>query len=95
MSQFFSENEKLFLELFEKRKEKIFNLDFSNEGYNRLVNGSNLFVNGFVNGFLYDDKDIYRVIIVFVSSQEEVIASGYFLNFVVNCSRCSKYKRFF
>lgn len=95
MSQFFSENEKLFLELFEKRKEKIFNLDFSNEGYNRLVNGSNLFVNGFVNGFLYDDKDIYRVIIVFVSSQEEVIALGYFLNFVVNCSRCSKYKRFF
>lgn len=95
MSQFFSENEKLFLELFEKRKEKIFNLDFSNEGYNRLVNGSNLFVNGFVNGFLYDDIDIYRVIIVFVSSQEEVIASGYILNFVVNCSRCSKYKRFF
>lgn len=95
MSQFFSENEKLFLELFEKRKEKIFNLDFSNEGYNRLVNGSNLFVIGFVNGFLYDDIDIYRVIIVFVSSQEEVIASGYFLNFVVNCSRCNKYKRFF
>lgn len=95
MSQFFSENEKLFLELFEKRKEKIFNLDFLNEGYNRLVNGSNLFVIGFVNGFLYDDIDIYRVIIVFVSSQEEVIAFGYFLNFVVNCSRCSKYKRFF
>lgn len=93
MSQFSSENEKSSPESSEKRKEKTFNPDFSNEGHNRLVNGSNPSVNGPVNGFLHDDTDTHRATTASVSSQEEVTASGHSSNFVVNCSRCSKYKR--